>query len=219
MNRVLKVGFLLITRLMVLLLIGLCIHHKDRLPTTGPAIIVANHNSHLDTLVLMSLFPLSIAHHLRPVANEHYFLQQNRWLAWFSRQVLDIIPVACETREGDRQEDSFTHRTFLQTCAEALAHNQILILYPEGTRGQPEQLSQFRSGIAHLARRHPDVPIIPIFLQGLGKALPKGESLLVPFLCGIHIGEPVYWQGQKQAFLNQLSDRIRALSTEQLLPA
>ena len=219
MNQVFKFLFLLITRVVVLLLIGLRIQHKERLPSSGPAILVANHNSHLDTLVLMSLFPLRMVHRLRPLANEHYFLQQNRCLAWFSRDVLDIIPVSCESKERDFRQDACTHRNFLKNCAAALAQNQILILYPEGSRGEPECLTEFRGGVAHLAKRHPEVPIIPIFLYGLGKALPKGEMLLVPFLCFIYIGKPLYWIGQKKTFLNRLTERMRALSTEKIIPA
>lgn len=214
MNRLLKVLFLWFAKVAIWIIIGLRIHHKERLPRSGPAILVANHNSHLDTLVLMSLFPLSMAHRLRPLASERYFLQQNRWLAWFSQQVLDIIPVSAESEEKDSLPDRCTHRIFLQNCADALAQNQILILYPEGSRGKPECLSEFKTGIAHLAKRHPEVPIFPIFLHGLGKALPKGEILLVPFLCWLYIGEPLYWSGQKQAFLQELSDRMQALSSE-----
>ncbi|MBD0337365.1 MAG: 1-acyl-sn-glycerol-3-phosphate acyltransferase [Cyanobacteria bacterium Co-bin13] len=214
MSRALKVIFLLIAKAVVRILLGLHIQHRERLPRSGPAILVANHNSHLDTFVIMSLFPLSMAHRLRPVANEQYFLKQNRWLAWFSRHVLDIIPVTCQPTASPHPANC-GYRTFLKSCATALAQNQILILYPEGSRGKPEHLGEFNSGIAHLAKQHPNVPIVPIFLQGLGKALPKGASLLVPFLCWAYVGKPLYWSGQKQTFLEQLTAQVQALSVEQ----
>jgi 1-acyl-sn-glycerol-3-phosphate acyltransferase len=212
-SRVLKPGFLLLVKVLVRLLLGLRIQHPERLPRAGPAILVANHNSHLDTLVLLSLFPLATAANLRPVANQHYFLEQNRCLAWFSRHVLNIIPVAASPPSHSREEEC-NHRDFLHQCAEALAQNQILLLYPEGTRGEPEHLTEFKSGIAHLAKRHPTVPIIPIFLQGLGKVLPKGECLLVPFICRIAIGLPLFWTGKKHDFLNQLANQMQSLSRE-----
>jgi len=216
MRQILTV-ILYLTAKIIVLLLGLRIRHQERLPTSGPAILVANHNSHLDTLVLFSLFPLSMVQHLRPVANEQYFLQQNPVLAWFARHVLHIIPVSSES--SNCRENSCNHRNFFKSCATALSEKQILILYPEGTRGKPECISEFRTGIAHLAKQHPDVPIIPIFLHGLGKALPKGDFLLVPLLCWICIGEPIYWNGQKQAFLLQLIERMQTLSNERMLSA
>lgn len=205
---------LYLTAKIIVLALGLRIRHRERLPTTGPAIIVANHNSHLDTIVLFSLFPLSMVQHLRPVANEQYFLNQNPCLAWLARHVLQIVPVSGDASCRDRY---CNHRNFFKSCATALAEKQILILYPEGTRGTPEHLSEFRTGIAHLAKLHPDVPVIPISLHGLGKALPKGDFLIVPLLCWICIGESMYWQGQKQTFLQQLSDRIQHLAEERML--
>jgi 1-acyl-sn-glycerol-3-phosphate acyltransferase len=212
MKQIISVIFYLTTKIIVLVLLGLRIQHRERLPTSGPAILVANHNSHLDTLVLLSLFPLSKVQHLRPVANEEYFLKQNPYLAWFARHILHIIPVSTES--GSCHDNSCNHRNFFKNCAAAIAQNQILILYPEGTRGTPESLGEFRSGIAHLAKQHPDVPIVPIFLDGLGKALPKGDFLIVPLLCSIYIGEAMYWNGQKQIFLQQLTERVQALSDE-----
>jgi 1-acyl-sn-glycerol-3-phosphate acyltransferase len=219
MNRSLKLLFFLVVRVLVLMLIGLNIQHRQRLPSSGPAILVANHNSHLDTLVLMSLFPLAKLHLLRPVADEEYFLKKNRYLSWFSQQVLNIIPVCRETKGGDSQKEGCTHRKFLSRCASALTQNNILILYPEGTRGEPESLAEFNSGIAHLSKLHPDVPIVPIFLHGLGKALPKGEFLLVPFFCQVVIGTSFCWTGKKQTFLQNLMEQMRSLAMDENLPA
>jgi 1-acyl-sn-glycerol-3-phosphate acyltransferase len=209
---VLKTAFVFLAKVVSFLVLGLCIYNPERLPLQGPAILVANHNSHLDTFALMSLFPLSMATRLRPVANADYFLTRNRFLAWFSRRVLDIIPVACESKDQPQSQPGCSHRAFFDHCAEALIDGQILILYPEGSRGQPEHLSEFKSGIAHLAKRHPDVPVVPIFLRGFGKAMPKGDPLLVPFVCKAHIGEALFWNGHKQEFLEQLNNRMRSLA-------
>jgi 1-acyl-sn-glycerol-3-phosphate acyltransferase len=201
--------FALIVRVVVLLVIGLRIRDKERLPRSGPAIIVANHNSHLDTLVLMSLFPLRMLDQLRPVAAEDYFLNQNPWLAWLALDMIGIIPV---TRGVgcDRQ--------FLKHCATALQNQQILILYPEGSRGEPECLTEFKSGIAHLAKHHPQVPIVPVLLHGLGKVLPKGEALLVPFFCDVLIGEPIYWTGSKSGLMQRLTEQFQTLASDGNFP-
>uniref|UniRef100_B8HUF5 Phospholipid/glycerol acyltransferase n=1 Tax=Cyanothece sp. (strain PCC 7425 / ATCC 29141) TaxID=395961 RepID=B8HUF5_CYAP4 len=202
--------FLLIVRLVVLIILGLRIRHKERLPVKGPAILVANHNSHLDTLVLMSLFPLHLLPFLQPVAAADYFLA-NPYLAWFALHIIGIIPV--ERQEISRTKDP------LAVCATALAQGQMLIFYPEGSRGEPEQLSKFKSGIVLLAKSFPSVPIYPIFLHGLGKSLPRGSFLLVPFFCDVFIGEPIYWTGERRGFMDLLNHRMESLAAEENLPA
>ncbi|BAZ40682.1 phospholipid/glycerol acyltransferase [Calothrix sp. NIES-4101] len=197
--------FLIVIRIVVLIIIGLRIVNKERLPKSGPAIIVANHNSHLDTMVLMTIFPIKLLDKLRPVAAEDYFLR-NPFLAWFSLNVLNIISL--------KRQNLSVRENPLINCSEALANGDILIIYPEGSRGKPESLSTFKSGIAHLAKSHPDVPIYPIFMYGLGKVLPKGEALLVPFICDIFIGEKIYWTGSKQKFMDLLNQSIKDLASE-----
>lgn len=181
MNRFLKVLFVaLIVRPLVLIILGLNVRDRNKLPQTGPAIIAANHNSHLDTMVLFSLYPLSKVHKLRPVAAADYFLR-NPILAWFSKNIIGIIPIS---RSGTvKKEEIFSG------CYEALDKGDILILFPEGTRGEPEQICKLKKGIYHLVKDRTDTPIIPVVTHGLGRVLPRGEALLVPFNCDVAIGD------------------------------
>lgn len=196
--------FTLVVRPVMLFVLGLNVRHRERLPECGPAVLVANHNSHLDTMVLMTLFPLRMLKTLRPVAAEDYFLR-TALLRWFSLKIIGIIPLGREGR---------THDHPLAPISAAVKRGEIVILFPEGTRGEPEQLGEFKSGISLLARRHPDVPVYPVYLHGAGKALPRGESLLVPFFCDVFVGEPLHWTGGKQEFMTELTRRMTELAGE-----
>ena len=64
---------------------------------------------------------------------------------------------------------------------EALADGRdSLVLFPEGTRGNGRQVGTFRGGLFHLARRRPDVELVPVFLANTNRILPKGSLLPVP---------------------------------------
>ncbi len=211
MNRVVRfLFFTVIVRPVVLLVLGLNVRNRHRLPARGPAIVVANHNSHLDTLVLMTLFPIRLLDALRPVAAQDYFFRY-RLLKWFSLRVIGIIPLDREARRSSQN--------ILDPISEALRRAEIVILFPEGSRGDPERMGAFKSGIAHVARRHPDVPVYPVYMHGLGKALPRGEALLVPFFCDVFIGEPMYWTDDRKTFVDELGSRMNDLVKDERFPA
>ena len=183
----------LLIRPFVLGFIGLNLIYRERLPSSGPAILVANHNSHLDAPVIMSFFPLKRLNKLRPVGARDYFFRY-RILAWCATRLFRIIPI---NRDGFRPSDGDP----LRECSGALDKNEILIIFPEGTRGTPGEFGPFKSGVSHLARRHPDIPVIPIFIRGLEKVLPKGAFFPVPFLCDVFVGNTIHWTGDKNIFL------------------
>lgn len=194
----------LIVRPLLLVILGINTRNREQLPSQGPAIIAANHNSHLDTLALMSLFPPEVINHVQPVAAADYFLS-NRLLKWFALEIMGIIPVDRSARAG---------REGLKPIFDALDDNRILIFFPEGSRGEPESLGKMKNGIAYILSERPNVPVIPVFFHGLGKSLPKGEIILVPFIIDAFIGEPLSWQGNRHDFMGALNGTMARLQAE-----
>jgi 1-acyl-sn-glycerol-3-phosphate acyltransferase len=205
LRNVLKYVFVILVAWPVMLVwLGLNVRNRDRLPRQGPAIVAANHNSHLDTLALLALFPLSLTPMVRPVAAADYFMR-SRAMAWFSQNVVGIVPVE---RTG-HEEGSDP----LDECHAALDRGEILLIFPEGTRGEPEHMTEFRSGIARLAERHTEAPVVTVFMHGLGKSMPKGAFVPVPFFVDIFLGEPFRWTGTRESFmakLHEMFDSLRA---------
>ncbi len=197
--------FALIVRPLVLIVLGLHVRRRELMPNAGPAVVVANHNSHLDTLVLMSLFPLRLLPKIRPVAAMDYFMTKP-FTRWFALNIIGIIPLQRQVKAG--------HKDPLSDMVDALDRGEILILFPEGSRGEPERLGKFKTGVAHLAKRRPDVPVVPVYLHGLGMALPKGEAILVPFFCDVFIGRHLQWSGDRNGFMEALGVTMQELVAE-----
>jgi len=209
MVRLLRLLFwILIARPLVLVVLGLNVRNGKGLPRKGPAIVVANHNSHLDTFVLISLFPLRLLGRLRPVAAADYFLK-NKLRAWFTLNIVNMIPIERAGKgKVDRNADP------LQDCVKALEAGEILLVFPEGTRGETETLAKFKGGVARLKEQFPDVPVIPIYMQGLGRVMPKGEIALVPVVVDVFVGAPLPWVGHRPAFTQAMEEAVVALKAQ-----
>jgi 1-acyl-sn-glycerol-3-phosphate acyltransferase len=202
--------FAVVVRAVILIALGLTVRHRERLPGNGPAVLAGNHNSNLDALAMMSLMPLRLLPKLRPVAAMDYFFT-SKLRGWFALNIVGIIPV----KRGSGKEGGNP----LLLAEQALDRGEILVLFPEGSRGEPEALSAFKKGIGHLAKARPKVPVIPVFMHGLGKALPKGSALLVPFNCTVSVGEPLYGKESYDEFVAGLEAGMTALAAQEKLPA
>ncbi|BET43284.1 lysophospholipid acyltransferase family protein [Atlantibacter hermannii] len=183
--------------------LGVSVTNRKKLPIKGPAIVVANHNSHLDVLTLFTLFPLTTLVNVQPVAAADYFLK-NKCMAWFALNVIGIIPVQRHGRTANP----------LAPCIDALAQQKILILFPEGTRGEPGVMSEFKSGIWHLCQSQPDVPVIPVYLHGLDRAMGKGQKIPVPFFIDIYVDDPLFYHADKAVFKQTLLQRFLNLQQQ-----
>ena len=183
--------------------LGLRIRHRDRLPIRGRAIIVANHNSHMDVFALLSLFPLRRQASIHPVAAADYFLR-NKAMAWFALNILNIIPIS---RKGGETNP-------LAQCEQALRDGKILILFPEGTRGEPGKLSPLKSGLWHLSQRVPDVPIIPVWLRGTEHVMAKGNRIPLPLFIDVNIGRALRFHDDKHRFMDELRQQLLLLQQQ-----
>lgn len=183
--------------------LGLRVRHRERLPECGPAIVVANHNSHMDVFALLSLFPLRRQSEVHPVAAADYFLR-NKVMAWFALNIINIIPVS---RQGGQDNP-------LALCEQALRDGKTLILFPEGTRGEPGVLSPLKSGLWYLSQSMPEVPVIPVWLSGTEKVMARGNRIPLPLFIDVTIGDALSFDPDKKAFMDDLKQRFLTLSQQ-----
>lgn len=197
---------LLIARPAARFLTGADVTGREKLPLKGPAIIAANHNSHVDTLLLLTIFPARALQRLRPAAASDYFLR-DPVIGWFSRNLIGIVPVA--------RDKVGTGEDVLAPAREALAAGDIVVVFPEGTRGDAsDEMARLKSGVARLAEAFPEAPVTPVWIQGAGRVLPKGEAIPVPMNCAVLVGDPLHWQGHRTAFMDSLRESLLALKAE-----
>lgn len=158
---------------------GARFRRKHNVPE-GPCIVVANHNSHLDAGVLMQIFPWSRMPHVHPVAAADYF-GQTAWRRTLSMVWMNAMPIERTAPPG---------KDVLSPMIEALQAGESLIFFPEGSRGDPGVVAAFRPGIGKIVKSVPGVLVLPVFLSGTERSMPRGESVPLPHGIDVQIGKP-----------------------------
>lgn len=147
-------------------------------------IIVANHNSHLDTMTLLASVPSKILHTVKPVAAKDHF-GKTRMSTWLSNTFINTLLIK-RGRDKENIENDPIHNMI-----SAIDEGDSLILFPEGSRGEPEVEQKLKPGIAMILLERPNVHIVPAYMKGMGKAMPKGDSLIIPFNSKLIFGQPL----------------------------
>jgi 1-acyl-sn-glycerol-3-phosphate acyltransferase len=134
---------------------------RDRLPWHGAAVLVANHASLVDILVLFALF--------RPYK-------------WVSKQEIFRVPVIGWNMRLNGyvpvvRGSGASVRRMMERCDRLLAAGSPLMIFPEGRRTSDGTLQPFKDGAFELAVRHA-VPVFPIAVHGTGRALPRKGLIL-----------------------------------------
>jgi 1-acyl-sn-glycerol-3-phosphate acyltransferase len=151
----------------------LSVRSPQQLPSTGPAILVCNHISGVDPLLIQSVCPRMITW---MVAKEY---TQARGLAWVFKQI-GAIPVE---RSG---------RDFASTRAamRALAQGAVLGVFPEGRIETSRELLPLQTGVAMMAIKT-GVPVFPAHIEGTQRGREITEAVLRPCVSSIAFGPEV----------------------------
>lgn len=173
-------------------------------------IYYANHQSNLDAPVIWASLPTALRKRTRPVAARDYWdatpLRRRISHKGFNALLIERLKV---TKSNNP----------LTAMEEALSAGDSLIIFPEGTRSTAEdedhEIAEFKSGLFHLARKFPDVQLVPVYLENLSRILPKGELLLIPLLAAVRFGAPLHRidNEPKPAFLDRARAALAALET------
>ena len=150
-------------------------------PSHKQRIYFANHTSHLDTIVIWTSMPPTLRQVTRPVAAKDY------WDHGFLRKRIaqkELNVVLVDRRRADRADP-------LAPLKEALSNGDSLIIFPEGTRRPQPLPSEFKSGLWRLMREFPDVELVPVYIENLHRAMPKGVLIPVPTICSVRFGAPL----------------------------
>ncbi|MGE5336675.1 MAG: MFS transporter [Gemmatimonadota bacterium] len=176
----------------------------ERIPPAGAAVIVANHVSFVDALVLMAASPRPI----RFVMDLSIF--RVPLLSWLFRQV-KAIPIASARVDAAMMERAF------ERVSEELRDGQLVCIFPEGRITDSGEINPFRPGITRILERDP-VAVVPVALQGLwGSFFSRigGAAMTQPFRrgmlsrIGISVGAPVAPQEATPEKLQELVSTLR----------
>ena len=170
-------------------------------PDTCQRVYFANHTSHLDALLIWASLPRAVREVTRPVAAKDYWSggMVRRWLA---QEVFDAILI-------DRT-DIKVHQSPVDLMLREAGTNFSLIVFPEGSRSVTGEVGEFKSGLYYLAKKRPDIELIPVHIDNLNRVLPRGEFLPVPLLSCISFGPPL-WLERDEAKLDFLARARRAV--------
>jgi 1-acyl-sn-glycerol-3-phosphate acyltransferase len=144
---------------------------QENVPSSGPALLIANHQSFLDSV------PIGLAARRHLVYLARLSLFRFRVLAWIMRS-LNALPI---NQEGFARDG-------LKAILEQLQAGRAVLIYPEGERTWDGKMQALRPGI-HLLIKRVDMPIIPIGIAGAYEAWPRSRKL--PRLA------PLFWPARK----------------------
>jgi long-chain acyl-CoA synthetase len=136
---------------------------REHLPPRGPCMISPNHQSYLDSFVVVGALPWHVARQLFFVGASEYF--ETRFMRWLAR-LLKVVPV----------DPDASLVSAMQAGAFGLRHGKVLVLFPEGERSIDGTVKSFKKGAAILSE-HLNAPIVPVALDGLFDIWPRNRRV------------------------------------------
>lgn len=180
---VLQFVYSFIVRWFLKIVVGVKFDNSKFLLNEKQFIIVANHNSHLDTMSLLASVPAKIIHKIKPVAAADHF-GKTKLKGKLTNYFVNTLLIQRKRDVSNPENDP------INKMIKAIDDGCSLIIFPEGTRGEPEIQQPLKPGVAYVLKNKPDLKYIPAFMMGMGKAMPKNDNLIVPFNSSLSYGQP-----------------------------
>jgi long-chain acyl-CoA synthetase len=140
---------------------------KANIPYNRHTLVVANHASHLDMGLAKSALG-SYGEKIVALAAEDYFFTNKYMRAYFENFT---NMAALDRRSGLRKA--------IEQAGEHISRGQTVLIFPEGTRSSDGVMTEFMPLVGHLVLNY-KVDVLPLYLGGTHKALPKGATIPIP---------------------------------------
>ena len=159
---------------------------RENLPQEPPFVLIANHTSHLDALVLASLLPARLQDRVFPIAAGDTFFETPLKAA-FAAGVMNTLPI-WRRKCGPHAMKELRQRLLDLRCVYAL--------FPEGTRSRDGQLLPFKPGLGMLIAET-EVPVVPCYLAGAHAAWPANRTVPQFRPITLRVGRPMVFADKK----------------------
>ena len=180
---------------------------RERIPREGKVMVIANHCSNLDPIVVGVAFP----GRLRYLAKSELFINP---LLGFLIRILGAIPVSKETSQSAG--------TALKAFLSLLERGENILIFPEGSRSFDGRLQPLEGGAALIAHKT-GVTVVPAYVAGTFESMPRGASFVRPSSISITFGEPLYpasiayglsAREARQEIIKLMSEALKGLESE-----
>ena len=189
-----------VARVLFIVVFGIRVFHRERLPAAGGVLVVSNHQSYLDPI----LAAVGMPRPFQPMARESLFrFAPFRWLI----RSLYAFPVRRASADLGA----------IREALRRLKGGGVVLVFPEGTRTRDGSIGRLQAGPVTMAVRA-GVPIVPAVIDGAFESWPRTSPLPRPHRIYVAFGSPVSAAeaaaGEAEALMAALRDRMVDLQAE-----
>jgi 1-acyl-sn-glycerol-3-phosphate acyltransferase len=174
----------------------------------SPVLYASNHQSHVDTHAILDVLPRKHRNKTAVAAAFDHFGDAEG--TSIKKKCVQFTVLAVWNAFGIERVSSPLRS--VRTMSALIKQGWSLVLYPEGTRSDTDDIAPFKSGLAIVAKLA-ECPVVPVFVTGGRTILPKATYMPQPGNMHISFGAPLYFDNGEsaQAFTSRVEDAVREL--------